>query len=191
MANQNTPFGFKPRKQGSGGTTRPNQYFIVGGLASNIYRGSAVVPTGTGKNIDVAAAGNRIIGVFGGCNYVDAGGNTQFRPYWGSGQTILTGSLVEATVFDDPNQVLIAQVSGVGAAAGDIGALADLVIGTGSAVTGVSGDQIDQTTIGSGTVFRIEELSNGSDAYNSDFGQFSKVLCRIAKHYLGGAMTGI
>lgn len=192
MPNVNSPVGFKPDKQGNGGLVRPNQYFIAGALASNIYRNSCVVPTGTSKQIDVAAATARIIGVFIGCNYVDAGGNTQFRPYWGSGQTIQANTLVEASVYDDPNMVFRVQVSGAaGLAASDVGALADLVIGTGSTLTGNSGDQLDQTTIGSGTVFRIEELYNGAEAYQSTYGQYAKALVRVSKHYLSGAMTGI
>lgn len=191
MSNVNTPFGFKPDKQGKGGTVRPNQYFIAGALASNIFRNSCVIPTGTSKQIDVATATVRIIGVFIGCNYVDAGGNTQFRPYWGSGQTILANSLVEASVYDDPTMVFRVQVSGTGLAAGDVGALADLVVGTGSTLTGNSGDQLDQTTISTGTTFRIEEVFNGSNSYQTGYGQYAKALVRVSKHYLSGAMTGI
>lgn len=193
MPNVNSPIGLRPKRHGNGGLSqRVNQYFIAGGLASNLYRGSCAVPTGTSKQIDVAAATNRLIGVFWGCNYVDAGGNTQFRPYWGSGQTILANSLVQASVYDDPNTVFIAQVSGAaGLVAGDVGALADLVVGTGSTLTGNAADQIDQTTIGSGTTFRIEELYNGSDPYQSDYGQYAKAFVRISKHYLSSALTGI
>src|SRR5487761_2277400 len=99
MSNVNAPSGFAPVKHANGGIVRPNNgsdYAIAGGLASNIYRGSLVKPTGAGNNIDVVAAGaNPSIGAFGGCSYVDANGNTMFRPYWGSGQTILPGTLVE------------------------------------------------------------------------------------------------
>jgi hypothetical protein len=186
----NTPVGFIARKQANGGIAgRLNRYYIAGALASNIYRGSAVKPTVTSKNIDVAIAGDRLIGVFHGCNYIDASGNVQFRPYWGSGQTIIANSLAEADIVDDPNVIFSVQVSGAaGLALADIGAFADLVIGTGSTATGNSADQLDQTTIGTGTVFRIEELDSTTA---NNFGQYAKALVRITKHYLGAALTAI
>lgn len=186
----NTPVGFIARKPGNGGVAgRTNRYFIAGALASNIYRGSAVKPTTTSKNIDVCVAGDRIIGVFHGCNYIDASGNIQFRPFWGSGQTILTGSLVEADIVDDPNMIFSIQVSGVaGLALADIGAFADIVVGVGSTATGNSADQLDQTTIATGTTLRIEELDSTTA---NNFGQYAKALVRITKHYLGAALTAI
>src|ERR1700690_43157 len=112
MSNPNSPTGLTPVRNAGGGTMRTNRYFIAGGLAANIYRGSAVIATGTSKQITVAAAGATTLnlGGFKGCFYVDAGGNTQFRPYWGSGQTVATGSIVEAEVFDDPLTLFAIQV---------------------------------------------------------------------------------
>jgi hypothetical protein len=186
----NTPVGLVPRKQANGGIAgRMNRYYIAGALASNIFRGSAVKPTATSKNIDVCVAADRLIGVFHGCNYIDASGNVQFRPFWGSGQTILTGSLVEADIVDDPNVIFSIQVSGVGLALADIGAFADLVIGVGSTATGNSADMLDQTTLsGGGTTFRVEELDSTTA---NNFGQFAKALVRVTKHYLGAALTAI
>src|SRR5271170_5559379 len=123
-ANLNAPTGFTPVRNAGGGTTRTNRYYIAGGLASNIYRGSAVIATNTSKQINVAAAGATTlqIGVFKGCFYVDAGGVTQFRPYWGSGQTVLAGGIVEAEVFDDPLTLFAIQVSGTaGLVAANVG----------------------------------------------------------------------
>jgi hypothetical protein len=187
----NTPVGFVARKLGGGGNAgRTNRYYIAGALASNIYRGSAVKPTNTSKQLDVAAAADRVIGVFHGCNYIDASGNIQFRPYWGSGQAILTGSTVEADIVDDPNVIFSIQASGTaGLAAGDVGAFADVLIGTGSTATGNSGDQADQTTFaGSGVTFRIDELDSTTA---NNYGQYAKALVRFTKHYLGPALTAI
>ena len=187
MANPNSPAGLLPLRHANGGTMRTNRYYIAGGLAANIYRGSAVVATGTSKQITVATAGSTtlLIGVFKGCFYVDAGNNTQFRPYWGSGQTIATGSVVEAEVFDDPNMLYAIQVSGAaGLVAANVGLLANLVIGTGSTFTGNSGDQLDQTTIGSGAQLRIEELLQASSPQQpgsiNAYGQYAKAVVRFA-----------
>ena len=190
------PNGLTPDSHRNGGTVRLNNYFIAGALASNIFRGDPVIPTATSKQINVATAGVRTIGVFKGVSYVDAGGNTQFRPYWGSGQTIQSNSLVLASVYDDPNTVFRVMVSGTaGLAAGDVGALADVTFATaGSTITGNSGVALDQTTLttesGSGTTYRVEEVYNGSGAYQSGYGQYATALVRAAIHYLmGGTLT--
>ena len=196
MPNLNSPAGLLPVRNAGGGTMRTNRYYIAGGLAQNIYRGSAVIATNTSKQINVATAGSTslLIGVFKGCFYVDAGGNTQFRPYWGSGQTIQANSVVEAEVFDDPLTMFAIQVSGTaGLVAANVGLIANLVIGTGSTLTGNSGDQLDQTTIGSGAQFRIEELQavNSPQQAGSlnNYGQYAKALVRFAVHNLGASLT--
>src|SRR5262245_36594859 len=149
MPNVNAPAGFMPARHGTGGTIRSQSYYIAGGLASNIYRGSMVIPVNTSKRINVAAAGNRLIGSFDGCSYVDTNGDVQIRPRWATGTTVKTGTVVECTVFDDPFILFQCQVSGsAGLVATDVGNFADIVIGTGNAVTGQSADMADQATLG-------------------------------------------
>jgi hypothetical protein len=190
-ANINNPSGFTPVKHAAGGT--PNRaniggdYAIAGGLASNIYRGSLVAPTGTGNNINVVAAGaNPSIGSFKGCSYVDAGGNTQFRPYWGSGQTLLAGSLIEASVWDDPQLLFDAQVSGTaGLANTNIGNTANALIGTGSAVTGTSADQVDQSTLSASATNQQLQIQSLRALTNNNYGQYARALVSIFLHYKG------
>lgn len=192
--NQNTPSGFNVDRQGNGGIVRLNQYYIASALAALIFRGSVVIPTGTSKQITVAAAGNKFIGVFHGVNFVDTGGNTQFKPYWPTGQTLQTGSIAAAQIYDDPNMMFSVQASGTGLTAANLGLLADLVIGTGNTTTGQSGDQLDQTTIGtSGSQFLIDDVdAQGAPlGLNLTLGQFSKAIVRCAKHYLGAALTAL
>jgi hypothetical protein len=193
MPNVNSPNGFTPIKQRNNTPApSPNAYQIAGALASNIFRGSAVIPVGTNKRINVAAAGNRVIGVFAGCNYVDAAGDVQIgRPRWISGQTIKTGSVVDAFVYDDPTTLFEGQVSGAaGLAAGDEGGFADIVVGVGDAASGNSRDMIDQTTITStdatGGQVRIEELRK---IINNDYGQYAKCLFRWNEHFHGSAVA--
>ena len=131
-----------------------------------------------------------MIGVFQGCSFVDGlSGEPRFSPRWVSGQTIQAGTVAEASVYDDPDVLFQAQVSGSGLVAGDIGAFADLVIGAGSAATGQSGDQIDQSTItstdASGGQFRIEELYK---IQGNDYGQYAKALVRPNEHALKSAV---
>jgi hypothetical protein len=189
MANISNPSGFHPVKHGLGGT--PNRtntsgdYSIAGGLASNIYRGSMVAPTGTGNNINVVAAGaNAMIGSFQGVSYVDAGGNTQFRPYWGSGQTILANSTPEAYVWDDPALLFDAQVSGTaGLVAGNIGNTANILVGTGSALTGTSADQVDQSTLSASATNQQLMVRSLRLLTNNAYGQYARALVSIFLHY--------
>lgn len=190
MANTNSPYGFKPKVHAGGGVLRPGTipYQIASGLASNIYRGSPVIPVNTNRRINVAAAGNRLLGFFQGCNYVDSEGSVQFRPRWASGTTLKTGTIAEAIIWDDPNILFSAQVDDTaGLVATDIGNFADIVIGTGSAVTGQSGDMVDQSTLGtaSGQV-KIIALD---PTVGNDYGQYAKALVQINETYAGPDTT--
>jgi hypothetical protein len=188
-ANINNPSGFTAVKHAMGGTpVRVNSgadYNIAGALASNIYRGSLVKPTGTGTNIDVVAAGaNPSIGSFAGCNYVDPQGNTQFQRKWLSGTTIQTGSTVEASVFDDPDLLFDAQVSGAaGLANTNIGNTANVVVGAGSSQTGQSGDMVDQTTLSASATNQQLQVQSLRLLTNNNYGQYARALVSIFLHY--------
>lgn len=188
-ANTSNPSGFTAVKHSRGGVPmRVNvsaDYAIAGALASNIYRGSLVKPTGTGTNIDVVAAGaNPSIGAFKGVSYIDAGGNVQYRPYWGSGQTIQAGSLVEASVYDDPDLLFDAQVSGAaGLVASNIGNTANVTIGTGSALTGQSADQVDQATLSNSVTTQQLQVQSLRLIQGNNYGQFARALVTIFLHY--------
>lgn len=190
MANDNRPAGLLPVRHFAGGTIRHSQYQIASALASNIYNGSGVIAVGTTKRIDVAAAGNRLIGVFDGVNYNDANG-VQFKRFWATGTALATGTVAYANVYDDPFILFQIQVSSAtGLVAADIGNSADLVIGTGSSLTGQSGDMLDQTTLTStvatgGQLF-VEELY---DIQGNAFGQYAKAVVRIAEHQKFGSTT--
>ena len=191
MANVNNPNGFWPKVVAGGGVVRScvTPYQIAGALAANIYRGSPVIPVNTNKRITIAAAGNRLAGIFKSVSFWDANtGDVRFEPKWLSGQTLKTGTIAEAIIFDDPNILYSAQVSGTpGLAVGDIGNFADVVIGTGSSVTGNSGDMVDQSTLGtaSGQVKIIDK----DPIIGNDFGQYCRALVQINESYAGPDTT--
>jgi hypothetical protein len=192
-ANINNPSGFTPIKHNAGGTSQrtnvSGDYSIAGGLASNIYRGSMVAPTGTGNNINVVAAGaNPVVGPFKGVSYVDAGGNIQIRPYWGSGQTIVANSVVEAYVFDDPALLFDAQVSGTaGLVAGNVGETANILVGTGSTTTGQSADMVDQSTLSASATNQQLYVRALRALTNNAYGQYARAVVSIFLHYYGPA----
>lgn len=190
MSNLNAPSGFTPIKHRAGGTANrvnvTGDFTIAGGLASNIYRGDLVTPTGTGNNINLTSAGasNPSIGPFKGVNYVDAGGSVQWRPYWGSGQTILAGTTAEAFVFDDPQLLFDAQVSGTaGLVATNIYNTANVVIGTGSALTGQSAAMVDQSTFSSSSTTQQLRVLGLRQTTNNAYGQYARAVTEIFLHY--------
>lgn len=183
MPNVNAPLGLRPVRHYMGGQIRLSEYNIASALGSNIYRGSLVKTSpGTSKRIDVAAAGNTVIGVFMGCYYQDSSGDYQFKPNWVSGTTTLGSADAKAIVIDDPFVLYEIQVSGsAGLVATDIGNVADAVISTGSTLTGNSGDMLDQSTLSaSGSAqLKIVDLVRRDD---NAFGQYAKALVLINEH---------
>lgn len=186
MANVNAPFGLRPFRHMTGGEVRMNEYSIASAYGANIFHGDPVEMTGTGKNVQLAAAQNvDNIGVFGGCRYVDSQGNQKFSKYWPSG-TVATD--IVAYVYDDPNIVFEIQCDTL--AVGDIGQLVDWAAGTGSTLTGVSGAYADLTT-GTATTnmsLRLVELKRSPD---NAYGAYAKALVVFAEHALKGVVAGV
>lgn len=148
MANIDGAFGAKPVRHLSGGTIRTNEYKIASGTSSNIFTGDFVKLLATGY-IDVAAAGERLLGVFAGCKFTNAAGEVVFARYFPTGQTTLGSGDVTAFIYDDPNIIFSIQSAG-SADFADIGNKADHVAGAGSTSTGQSNFEISGTT-GTGT----------------------------------------
>ena len=161
MANLDAPSGARPFRHLSGGMIRASEYKIASGTSSNIFTGDFVKLLATGY-IDVASAGNRILGVFAGVKYTASDGEVVYKKYFPTGTTTLASADVTAYVYDDPNITYRIQSAG-SADFADIGNLADHVAGTGSTTTGQSGHEISGTT-GTGTAtFRILRLIDDPD----------------------------
>lgn len=135
--------GFQPsRKLGSA----PNnlgitEYTIADGYATSIFKGDVVKVNATGT-IELAAAGDRVVGVFLGCAYAQADGTPTEARYWPASTSSAT--TVTAKVSDDPNQTynVVGNAALTTVYPGD---LYDTVIGTGSTITGNSAAQMDVT----------------------------------------------
>lgn len=190
MANRNAPNGFTPVGHLTGGIPgRTNRYAIVAAYNTAIYKGDVVVPVNTDKRIArPAAQTDRPIGVFNAVYYVLADGSPKFERYWPASQAVQTGSVPEALVYDDPNTVFRCQAD-EDIILADIGAFADYVIGTGNALTGVSGDMLDSSQIGSGATLKLLDYARLPD--NELAVNYTKVDVSFAIHYLRGAQTAI
>lgn len=186
MASTATPYGLKPVKRADGlpyaGAT--SQYLIdPAGEATNLFYGQVVhigadgyialsTATGADATTNALPTGTTLtgsLGVFVGCEYVNAQGQLTFSQYYPSGYVAPTGTSIKAYVVDDPNVLFQAQLDGT-IDQSDIGAntffAAAQSTSTGSTVTGNSTSALESTTVTTTAAFRIvAAVSPISDAY--------------------------
>lgn len=171
MANVASPYGLRPVKRADGmpyaGAT--SEYLIdPAGEATNIFYGQVVhigadgyialsTATGADGTTNALPTGTNLtgsIGVFVGCEYVNAQGQVIHSQYYPSGTT----GVVKAYVVDDPNVLFQAQMDGA-IDQSDIGAntffAAVQSTSTGSTRTGVSTSALESTTVTTTAAFRI------------------------------------
>ena len=110
------PYGLKPVNLIGGqvfaGATRLLN--IASGYATSIFYGDVVKLASTGTiQKDTGEATATPCGVFLGCSYVNAQGQTVFAQYFPGGTTAPTGTTITAYVADDPDQLFkVALVAG-------------------------------------------------------------------------------
>lgn len=184
MANTAAPYGLRPVKRADGmpyaGAT--STYLIdPAGEATNLFYGQVVyigadgyiaLVTGTGadgttNSFPGSGTLTGAIGVFVGCEYVNAQGQTIFSQYYPSGTA--NGGPIKAYVVDDPNVLFEAQLDGA-ADQSDVGAntffAAAQSTSTGSTRTGNSTSALDATTVTTTAAFRIVAfVSPATDSY--------------------------
>ena len=164
MANTDAPRGFWPLRHLSGGTIRANAHTIATGYGTNIFRGD-VVKLVAGGGIAVAASGDRFLGVFDGCSYVNASGEQVYSKYWPASTTATS---IVAHVYDDPNIVFGVQSAGSTVAA-DVGNIGDHVAGTGSTTTGLSAHELNGSTGTGDAGFRVlGKIDSPDNAYGTN-----------------------
>lgn len=156
MANANTPFGIRPiMDNGSPWNGQGRMICFAASVASNIFLGDPLVPTGATDNFGVpqvtiatAGATNTVLGGFNGiCNGPQGSGFTVTRdlPVYRQASILNYGF-----VCDDPNQLYVIQDDGSGGAIAAANAgftRGNLVAGAGSTVTGFSGWQLQASSV--------------------------------------------
>jgi hypothetical protein len=186
MATTASPYGLRPVNRVDGlpyaGAT---QAFLINpaGTNTNIFNGSIVAlnadgyivlmtsDTGSDDSTNAFPAGT--IGVFVGCQYINAQGQVINSQYYPSGTT----GVVTAFVVTDPNVVFQAQLDGSGAQA-VLGANTFLAAvqstSTGSTQTGNSTVALDATVQTAAAAFRIVGFASGpGDAFTDVLVKFN------------------
>ena len=155
MANVNVKFGLKPISVIGGGANVTNQYFIKSD-ASAIFQGSPVEVELTGGTAAIITSadgdGKQLLGVFAGCEYVDATtGKLTFSNQWGGDGTANTNFDIKCFIYDNPMQKFIIASDETNTdkatARADIFKTAQLATATaGNTTTGISSAMIDIST---------------------------------------------
>ena len=156
MANANVAFGFKPvGKHGSSPATQGTSQYFIASDASAIFQGSPVKAELTGGTIQIGSAsgnGDQLVGIFAGCEYVDAStGKLRFNNTWPGSGSANTDFDIKGFVYDDPSQRFIIAADGGNTsratAKADIFKTADIASGTsGNTTTGISSAVLDIST---------------------------------------------
>lgn len=145
MANTNAPSGFKPVRYASGAcyAGAATRYHVPASDGTALYIGDPVIYAGSADANGVPTAtkssvGGRVTGVVVG---IEPAPNitTLYRP---------ASTAAYVYVADDPNLIFEVQEDAVGGAlaAADVGLNADMILGAGTAATGMSGTQLDTST---------------------------------------------
>lgn len=187
MANVDAPKGLRPVRHlnGSPFNGAANRYYVPASDGTAIFVGDPVKSGGSADadgvaSVAQAAAGDNIRGVVIGVEPVT------------DESTFYRVASTERYVFvvDDPDVIFEVQEDGVGGAlaAADIGLNADIVVGTGSTVTGSSAVELDSSDKKTGTAqLRILGLAQRAD---NEIGTNAKVEVLINEHELKST-TGV
>jgi hypothetical protein len=118
MSSTSAPFGFRASFHNSG-QMRPKAYTVASTYAANIFSGdpvkltdAGVIQLGTSDGTrDGTTDGITLLGIFAGCQYLDASGKPTISPFWPSGTT---GTEIVAWVYDDPETLFDVQYTNPG-----------------------------------------------------------------------------
>ena len=199
MANANVAFGFKPvGKHGSSPATQGTSQYFIASDASAIFQGSPVKAELTGGTIQIASAsgnGDQFVGIFAGCEYVDATtGKLKFSNTWPGSGSANTNFDIKGFVYDDPAQRFIIASDGTNTdratAKADIFKTADLADGaSGNTTTGISTAKLDISTAeDTDTSNVVMILGIHEDVTNADHSAAGvSYIVKINNHALSGS----
>lgn len=186
MANVDKAFGLRPLGNLSAtGAQKQYGYQIADNQSGAIFQGD-LVTLKDGYIIQFnPATHTAAVGVFNGCNYIDP---TSGKPTWKNyypGSVNITQGIISADVLDDPSQLFIIQNDETSAES-NYGKNADIVVGTGNTTTGVSGNELDTSTIATTAALNLKIIGLYNVPGNS-VGEFAVVVVKINEHLYGSA----
>ena len=189
MANKDAAFGLRPI--GKVGQNRDNgglsEYSIVANEASTIYFNDPVKAIDSGT-IDVAAAGDVLLGSLNGVFYTDP---STKKPTFANHYSQVNASDIVAFVSDDPYERFEIQSNGTNAITqASVFLNYDIEYTAGNSANYVSKVELDEST-GVTTTAQLRLLGFSNDPDNSDIGSANvNMVVSINEHFLKST-TGI
>ena len=191
MSSVSAPFGFRASYHNSGQIIA-KAYTIVSGYNQNVFQGDPVKLVNTGSITLGSSDGTRsgttngisLLGIFAGCQYIDALGVPTVSPYWPAG---ITATEITAWVYDDPEILFAVQYDNPSSGTTvqtDVGKECDWTVASpgGSTRTGLSDTKLS-ATVGTSGQFQItgfEGTTGGPDSILTD--AFVVATVRINEH---------
>jgi hypothetical protein len=197
MSAVSAPFGLRPSFHNSG-QIRPKAYTIASTYGTSIFSGDPVKLTDNGVIQLGSSDGTRsgttdgiaLLGIFAGCQYLDATGKPTISPFWPSGTT---GTEIVAWVYDDPETLFDVQYDNPSAGTTvqtAVGEECDWVVASpgGSTSTGLSNTKLSAIQATSGQ-FQITGFAYGVNDTLTD--AFVVATVRINEHHYKAAVNSI
>jgi hypothetical protein len=178
MSATSAPFGFRPAYNPIG-LERAKKYAIAAAYNTAIYKGQPVI-LNTNGTVTAGTAAADLLGIFAGCEYIDATGKPQVSNFWPASQTVQSGSVPVAWVYDDPNIVFEVQADGSLAQAA-IGDQADVSNATANS-NGQSQATLSASLAGNGAQAQFRIVGFGQTVDNAPGDAYTIAQVQIARH---------
>lgn len=180
------------------GQIRTNQYTILNnagtGYGTSLYQG-CLVKMGTNGTLEIGDGTTPCLGVFMGCEYIDATGKPTTSPYWPASTALTSGTIVKGYVIDDIQTVfrvgVTANASGYDQTV--VGQQANLDSPTtGSTITGRSSASVATAAIAASTLaqFRILGYVDG-EVYNATTNPYPQLLVQLSEVQFAPNVAGV
>jgi len=176
MSSTNAPFGMRPAYSPSG-VIRQMAGTILSGYASDLYTGQPV-KMGTDGTLQAAAAGERFVGVFAGCQYLPTGAQRPVvSPSWPA-----NAAATEIVAYYTMDPYIVYEIQADGSISqNEIGQQADLTNATANNGLGYSTCTMDAATSSSTAAqLRVIGIANGIDNAAGD--AYTVVQVQISEH---------
>ena len=173
MPSTSAPFGLKPVSHTSNAPIRVEEMTIASTYGTGLWEGSPV-KIGTNGTIESAAAGDRMIGCFRGCEYTSAGRRVISNQWPAS----TTATDIVARVTRDPE--IIYEIEGPATAIADIGNMADHSGVSGNTTTGLSSTLLGTLSASTEAQYQVVGISRRPGNAPSD--TYTIVYVKIAEH---------
>jgi len=187
MANVDKAFGLRPLGNLSAtGAQKQFAYEINDNQSGAIYQGD-LVTLSSGYVVKYDSTLHTVaLGVFNGCNYIDpTSGKPTWKNYYPGSVNITTG-VNSAEVVDDPSQLFLIQAD-EDVVQADIGLNANIAYTAGSSTTGLSGTELDSSTIANTSTLVLKVVGFYNSPSNERATNHVDVVVKINAHMYGSA----